>query len=302
MAHGVVEPPAGLDAQIDAYIVHLRVERNLSDHTIDAYTRDLALFVEHVGGLGRSDAREVRAEDVSGFAQSLAARALSSSTQRRRMSSVRGFYRFLRREQGLSELPTEQVDLPKVGRCLPHPVDSTETVRLLAAAEGLRDRVFIALLYGGGLRVSEVVGLDLSQLHLDAGVVRVMGKGSKERIVPIGQVVVDLLRAYLDTDRGRWLKGKQTDAVFPGRSRSGRVSRQAIFLRLKRIALKAGLSHLVSPHKLRHGFATDLVRGGADLRSVQAMLGHADLRTTEVYTAVDETQLRQVYDSAHPRG
>jgi integrase/recombinase XerD len=216
--------------------------------------------------------------------------------------AVRGFYRFLRREGEVSALPTEPIDLPGQARRLPKLVVVEEARQLLAAAgPDLFDQAVVALLYGAGLRVSEVVDLDLSQLHLDAGAVQVVGKGRKERIVPIGGIVAEILRRYLDEERPRRLKGRVLDAVFPGRGKTGRVSRQTVFLRLRKLALAAGLERPISPHVLRHGFATDLVRGGADLRSVQAMLGHADLRTTEVYTHVDDRHLRRTYDGAHPR-
>lgn len=291
-----------LDAQVDGYLLHLKVERDLARNTLQAYARDLARFVEHALAKGRTDARDITADDLADWARGLSGSGLKASSQARMLVTVRGFYRHLRREEEVERLPTEQVDLPKVGRRLPRHVDGDEVIRLLAAAgSDLRDRAVVALLYGGGLRVSEVVDLDLAQLHLDAGVVQVVGKGRKERLVPIGGLVVDVLRAYLEHDRPKRLRGRTLDALFPGRGARGRVSRQAIFIRLRRLAVEAGLEQVISPHALRHGFATDLVRGGADLRSVQAMLGHADLRTTEIYTKVDDGHLRHVYAAAHPR-
>lgn len=293
--------PPSLDAQIDDYLLHLEVERNLARNTLDAYGRDLAAFARFVLERGRDDATTVEAVDVEAWARSLAESGLEPASQARKLVSVRGFYRYLRRERVVERLPTEPVPLPKQGRRLPHGVVIDEARALLAAATELRDEVFVLLLYGAGLRVSEVVGLELSGVHLDAGVLQVVGKGAKERLVPVGPVVIDRLRAYLEGDRPHRLGDRPTDAVFPGRGRTGRVSRQTVFLRLRRLALAAGLERTVSPHDLRHGFATDLVRGGADLRSVQAMLGHADLRTTEIYTHVDDRHLRRAYERGHPR-
>ncbi|MEL6185584.1 MAG: tyrosine recombinase XerC [Myxococcota bacterium] len=286
-----------LDEDVDDFLLHLRVERNLSDRTLDAYARDLASFTRFVDDRGSTLATEVTPDEVSGWVRQLAAEGRAATTQARMLVAVRGFYRYLRRERGLESLPTEAVDLPKTTRKLPRLVDRDGALALLAACgDNLRDRLFVLLLYGVGLRVSEVVDLDIQSLHLDAGALRVVGKGAKERAVPVGPVVVEALRDYLE--HGRSSPG---DALFPGRSRSGRVSRQTIFLRLRRLSLAAGLPAGVSPHKLRHGFATDLLRGGADLRSVQALLGHADLRTTEIYTQVDDKHVQRVYRRTHPR-
>lgn len=293
--------PTELDRQIDGYMLHLKVERGLSRHTLLAYARDLAHFTRHALAWGRSDARQVTPEDVAAWARAIAAEGKKASSQARMLVALRGFYRFLRAERVVDSLPTEPVDLPKQGRRLPKGPDVERVRRLLDAATEPRDAALVALLYGAGLRVSELTELDLSGLHLDAGVVHVVGKGSKARLVPLGPVVAEHVRRYLEGDRPRRLRGRVSDAVFPGRGRNGRISRQTVFLRLRRLALEAGLDAPVNPHALRHGFATDLVLGGADLRSVQAMLGHADLRTTEIYTHVDEGHVRRSYDRAHPR-
>lgn len=296
------EPLPALDVDVDEYLLHLRVERNLAQNTLEAYGRDVAEFVRFVLDRGRTDVSEIATEDVAEWSRTLARGGRRASSQARMLVAVRGFFRWLRKEGRLEALPTESVDLPKAKRPLPRIVDADEAHQLLAACgDDLRDRALVGLLYGAGLRVSEVIGLDLGGLHLEAGVVQVMGKGSKERLVPMGSVVGELCRDYVELARPRHPDAERSERVFPGRSKGGGLSRQTVFLRLRRLALAAGFDRPISPHKLRHGFATDLVRGGADLRSVQAMLGHADLRTTEIYTQVDDEHLRRAYDGAHPR-
>lgn len=296
-------PPAlPLDDELDEYLLHLKVERGLAANTLSAYARDLADFARFVSHRGRNQAADIESSDVADWSQGLARGGRRASTQARMLVSVRGFFRWLEREGLLDALPTAHVDVPKTVRPLPRIVDSDETRRLLTACgDDLRDRALVALLYGAGLRVSEVVGLELGGLHLEAGVVQVMGKGSKERLVPMADIVAESCRRYVESARPQHPEAVRSERLFPGRARGGGLSRQTVFIRLRRLALAAGFDRPISPHKLRHGFATDLVRGGADLRSVQAMLGHADLRTTEIYTQVDDEHLRRAYDSAHPR-
>lgn len=294
------QPP--LHREIDAYLLHLKVERNLAANTLAAYRRDLRSFSCFMVARKRLASSEVSPSDLSAWLHHLVEEGKQASSQTRMLVAVRGLYRQLRRDGKIETVPTEHVDLPKSKAGLPELVDASEAVKLMAAAkDDLRARAFVALLYGGGLRVSEVVDLDLGHLYLDEGVVRVLGKGSKERLVPVGEVVAEVLRDYLQRERARYLRGRSLDALFPGRSAAGRVSRQTVFLRLRQLALEAGLKRGISPHQLRHGFATDLVRGGANLRAVQAMLGHADLKTTQVYTHLDDSHQQKVYRAAHPR-
>jgi len=216
--------------------------------------------------------------------------------------AVRGLYRYLVREGSLEVDPTERLDMPKLGRPLPKVVPHDAVMAMMKAArESARDQVVLALLYGAGLRVSELVKLTLESLYLDEGFVRVRGKGDKERVVPLGPPVVERVKIYLEVERPVALGGRLSDRLLVGRGRDGGTSRQAVFLRLKRLAAEVGLTELPSPHVLRHAFATELLRGGADLRSVQAMLGHANLKTTEIYTHLGDGALRQSYDRAHPR-
>jgi integrase/recombinase XerD len=294
--------PTILDAEIDAYLVHLEVERNLADNTLEAYGRDLADFAGAMIDAGADRATAVTVEQIASWVRSLAEAGLEPSTQARMLVAVRGLYKHLVRERIAVEDPSKMVDLPKPKRRLPEVVTYDEVVALMvAAADNHRDRAIVVLLYGAGLRVSEVVRLELGQIYLDAGLIRALGKGNKERTIPIGDRVVELVRRYIEEDRPARLKERTTDLVFPGRSKTGGLTRQTIFAMLRRLGARADLASKISPHKLRHAFATHLVRGGADLRAVQAMLGHADLRTTEIYTHVDEGHLRATYDRAHPR-
>ena len=218
--------------------------------------------------------------------------------------AARGLFRYACREKLLSHDPADALAMPRPARTLPALLDLDEIKRLMSAADGTtmeRDRALVALLYGAGLRVSELVTLELNGVSLDAGLVRARGKGDKERVVPIGGPVIDILTTYLNSGRPRQVKTRQTPLLFPGRSLSKPLTRQAVFKILRRLALAAGINRDISPHKLRHAFATHLVQGGADLRSVQVMLGHADLRTTEIYTHIDRDHVRRAYNRAHPR-
>ncbi len=291
-----------LDQQIDSYLRHLKVERDLAENTLLAYSRDLTDFAAFVIHQGLTSAQAISSADIAGWVRDLHHNGLKARSQARMLVAVRGLFRYLVRQEILEEDPAQLVDLPKVGSHLPELVDYEEFLLLMQAAQkSPRDQALVILLYGAGLRVSEVINLEVGSVYLDSGLLRVLGKGNKERVVPIGEAIILVLRGYLDQDREKRLKGKVSDMLFPGRSKSGTLSRQAVFLRLRQLARNAGLGRDISPHKLRHGFATDLVRGGADLRSVQMMLGHADLRTTEMYTHVDEKHLRRTYDRTHPR-
>ena len=292
--------PLLIDEQLDAYVCFLKVERGLSRNTLQAYGRDLGDFLGAMVEAGHTDAQQVTARDVAEWARSLARARLARSTQKRMLVAVRGFFRFLVQRFDWPENPTDHIALPKQSQTLPAVIAFEEVERLLNSAP-LRDRALVALWYGAGLRVSEAVHLPLSAMHLDAGLIRVRGKGDKERIVPLGTSAVSIIEAYLHTDRPRRLKGRTSEFLFPGRGKSGALTRQAAFCVLRRLALAAGLSERISPHTLRHAFATHLVQGGADLRSVQTLLGHTDLKTTEIYTHLDDRHVRQTYEQTHPR-
>src|SRR5262245_37191467 len=251
---------------------------------------------------GLTDPKDISSEDISGWVRGLADQGKKARSQARMLVAVRGFFRSLVKNRELDKDPARQVELPRAGRPLPKMITYEDVLELLRAAhKSARDRALIYLLYGAGLRVSEVVHLELGGVYLESGVLRVLGKGSKERVIPIGTPVIAALEEYIGGERVQQLRGRVSDLLFPGRSKSKPLTRQAVFEILRRLARNAGVTRDISPHKLRHGFATDLVRGGADLRSVQVMLGHADLRTTEIYTHVDDEHLRRTYDRTHPR-
>ncbi len=291
-----------LDNEIDAYLTYLRVERSLSNNTLQAYARDLADFAGAMIDAGLLSPQVIEREHVSGWAQALAEAGLKPRSQARMLVAVRGLFRYLVRHERITHDPARLVDLPKVGKRLPKTLSSPEVDALLAiTGPHPRDRAMIILWYGAGLRVSEVVNLSLGAVYLDAGLLRVLGKGNKERVVPISTEVIETLRHYLVEDRPKRLRGQTSDLVFPGRDGQRPYTRQAAFAMIRRVGRAAGVMKDISPHKLRHAFATHLVQGGADLRSVQTMLGHADLRTTEVYTHGDAAHLRKTYDRTHPR-
>jgi integrase/recombinase XerD len=291
-----------LQGWIDVYIDHLRVERALARNTLEAYARDLNALAAQVGG--ETDPRDVAVEAIEALMATNVKRGLGARSSSRQLSALRGFFRFLVRERALGEDPTVLLDRPKLGRRLPRVLSFDEVDRLLAAPDITTDRgklhtAMLHLMYATGLRVSELCGLRLSDLDLQRGVVTARGKGGKHRIVPVGEVALDHTSRYLREVRSRHARPDEK-ALFPS-PRGGHLTRQAFWRIVRRCAVSAGIVPLPSPHKLRHSFATHLLRGGADLRAVQAMLGHADLGTTEIYTHVAQDHIRRAYDKSHPR-
>jgi integrase/recombinase XerD len=295
-----------LDAGIQQFLDHLRVERELSPATLAAYGHDLAGFARFAAGRGLASVRAVRPIDLLDYLAALTAGALSARSQARCLVALRQFFRFLKAERLIEANPTEDIDLPRFGKPLPHFLTIAEVDLLLGAPDrqsdrGARDGAMVELLYATGLRVSELVKLKLKDVNFDAGYLVAFGKGRKERIVPIGEVAVAALRAYVETARPRLIrKGPVPEWLFL--TRLGRsMTRQAFWKLLGAHARAAGIRKAISPHMLRHSFATHLVEHGADLRAVQAMLGHTDIGTTEVYTHVSRGHLRSVYSRFHPR-
>lgn len=295
----------GLDGWIDSYLDHLRVERALAKNTLEAYARDLGEIAAHVDDEAAADVRRIDPTAVLELVVSGSRRGKSARSSARQLSALRGFFRFLVRERAIDTDPTELVERPKLARKLPRVLSYEEVERLLAAppmdtARGVRDSAMIHLLYASGLRVSELCALKLGDLERKVGTVAPLGKGGKRRMVPVGQVALDRIDFYLENVRVH-AKGATTDPHLFLSPRGKRFTRQGVWKLLKAYARGVGIKTLITPHKLRHSFATHLLRGGADLRAVQAMLGHADLGTTEIYTQVAQDHVRTAYDKAHPR-
>jgi integrase/recombinase XerD len=303
--------PGGLEwaRAVDAFLVHLAAERGLARNTLAAYARDLARLVAHLERSGVREPQALRAEHLRGFAQALADAGLAPASRARTLVAARRFARHLLARGVLARDPAEGLQAPRQTRRLPRVLRPAETEALLAAAAddgvlALRDRAMLEVLYGAGLRVSELVGLPLAGVDRRAGFLRVRGKGGRERIVPLGEPALAALDAWLAEGRPKLVRrsGRGTDALFLSR-RGTAMTRQNFFARLRQLARRAGLpAERVSPHVLRHSFATDLLEGGADLRAVQAMLGHADLATTQIYTHVSRQRLRDTVERHHPRG
>ncbi len=290
---------------IDRFSDALWMENGLSENTLAAYRRDLYGLAAWLGEQQLALA-EAGAGDLQDFlaAKYRSGRALRSSA--RLLSSVRRFYRYLVREGRRQDDPTAKIESPKMDRPLPHSLSESEVEALLDAPDiseplGLRDRAMLELLYASGLRVSELVGLSADRINLNQGVVRVLGKGSKERLVPVGDEALLWVQRYSTEARPKLLRDRSSDRLFVSR-KAGGITRQAFWYRIRVYAVRAHIRGHLSPHTLRHAFATHLVNHGADLRVVQMLLGHSDLSTTQIYTHVARERLRQIHQQHHPRG
>jgi integrase/recombinase XerD len=292
-------------ALVERFLDALWLERGLSENTLTAYRSDLqglATWLESEQVELLSAARH----DLLRYLQQRAEQGASPRSSARLLSSIRRFYRYLLRERQISEDPSARIDAPKLGRALPKSLTEEEVERLLAAPDtsksmGLRDRAMLEVLYASGLRVSELVSLSLPQLNLQQGLVKVIGKGNKERLVPLGEEALNWLERYLREARGLMLGTTQSDVLFPGKRKTA-MTRQAFWQLIKRYALQAQISKHLSPHTLRHAFATHLLNHGADLRVVQLLLGHSTLSTTQIYTHVARERLKNLHAQHHPRG
>jgi integrase/recombinase XerD len=288
---------------IDQYLAYLRDVRRMSPNTVESYARDLAALAGYAEARQR-DVASLERRDLEAFVRGLLAGGLSPRSTARAVACIRGFYRFLAVEQGLDASQADDLQAPRAWPSLPKFLDLEAVDRLLAQPDvsrprGVRDKTLIAVLYATGLRVSELVALKLSNLHLEDGYLTCVGKGGKERLVPVGQDATDWLRRYISQARPA-LVARSSPWLFVN-ARGGPLSRVGFWKILKEYGLKAGIRQAISPHVLRHSFATHLLERGADLRAIQMMLGHADLSTTQIYTHVLEARLRAVYDKFHPR-
>jgi integrase/recombinase XerD len=290
---------------IDRFLDAAWMERGLSKNTLSAYRTDLMALARWIARKGRDITAAERA-DVLGFIADRVERGARPRSSARQLSSFRRFFRWLVRERGTGEDPTAQITMPKIGRPLPRSLSEDEVESLLDAPDtsealGHRDRTMLEVLYATGLRVTELVSLRLGQVNLNQGVVRVTGKGGRERLIPLGEESLEWLQQFVAGPREEILLEKQTDFVFPTR-RGDRMTRQAFWHIIKRYTQRAGIEHTLSPHTLRHAFATHLLNHGADLRVVQMLLGHSDLSTTQIYTHVARERLRELHARHHPRG
>jgi integrase/recombinase XerD len=297
-------PP--LDQLADQYLNHLIVEKGLAAKSVEAYAGDLATFLDFLKHQGIEDVTQADTSAILKYVIDLRKGGRSSRTRARHLVTLRGFYQYLHRTHILKINPAKLIDLPKSGLKLPEVLDVDQVARLLDAPDsntpaGLRDAAMLELIYAAGLRVSELINLKVAAVNLEAGFVRVLGKGSKERIVPIGRKAIQGIQAYLTSGRPRQLKDETSHFIFV--ARAGRpMTRQGFWKLLRRYALMAGIRQRVTPHSLRHSFASHLLEGGADLRAVQIMLGHADIATTQIYTHVAQKRLFELHRKFHPRG
>jgi integrase/recombinase XerD len=296
---------AGGPGPIDRFLDAVWMERGLSPNTLAAYRADLTALERWLEEREQTLMAAQRGDVLAFMASRVQAGARPRSTARQ-LSSFRRFYRYLVRDGQLREDPTAQIAMPKVGRSLPRSLTEEEVEALLAAPAvsdplGHRDRTMLEVLYATGLRVSELVNLKLAQVNLNQGVLKIVGKGNRERMIPLGEEAVQWIQQFLQGPRVEILLERQTDFLFPTR-RGDRMTRQAFWHIIKRYARKAGVNKDLSPHTLRHAFATHLLNHGADLRVVQLLLGHSDLSTTQIYTHVAKARLKDVHSQHHPRG
>lgn len=290
---------------IQQYIQYLRLERSYSKHTLDAYCRDLQKLFNYYADNG-IDFRTVTLHDFDLFAGEMRENGISPRSLARILSGVRSFYRFLVLEKEIEQDPTELLESPKIGRPLPQVLSTGEIDDILAQIdmskpEGVRDHCIIEVLYSCGLRISELTELRIYNLFLDEGFIRIMGKGSKERLVPISPRAVKELKIWLDMRKHFDIKRGFEDHVFVSRTRGKSLSRISLFVFIREYAAKAGIKKEISPHVFRHSFATHLLQGGANLRAIQEMLGHESIGTTEIYTNVNSSHLREQLTFHHPR-
>ena len=290
---------------VDRFLDAIWAERGLSENTLKAYRADLLALNQRLEGRKVDLVRVTRADLLEYISWRVDGGAKPRSTARQ-LSSFRRFFRYLLREGVIAEDPTTQIAMPKIGRTLPQSLTEEEVEALLAAPVvsdplGHRDRAMLELLYATGVRVSELINLKLSQVNLNQGVLRIIGKGDRERLIPLGDEAQDWVKKFIDGPRVKILLKRQTEYLFPP-GRGDRMTRQAFWHIIKRYAKKAGIGKKLSPHTVRHAFATHLLNNGADLRVVQLLLGHSDVSTTQIYTHVARERMKELHSRHHPRG
>lgn len=289
------------------YIIYLKIERGLSVNTVTSYKRDIEKYLTFLTEKKITQLDEVSRFEILDFLQTLRQAGAADNSIIRMVSSLRKFHQYLKRESTVADDPMQLIDTPKKASTLPKAISPQAIEQLLEAPDtttplGVRDRTILELMYATGLRISELVNLKLSDMHLTMGFIQTMGKGEKERIIPLGEIASQWLDHYLDGARV-YLQDQSAETseyVFLN-SRGKSLSRQGVWKKVKQLALEAGIDQNVTPHTLRHSFATHLLENGADLRMVQELLGHADISTTQIYTHITKTRLKQVYSDYHPR-
>ena len=291
---------------IDEYLNFLVIEKGASHNTLEAYSRDLNRYSGLIQERGIKEIHEINPDDIIYYLAELKRRGLSANSMNRSLAALRGFYKFLLREKKIEQNPVAEIELAKVWMRLPDTL-SHEEMDLLLSQPGIRidsairDTAMLELMYATGLRVSELISLTTNSINWQVGYLVVQGKGSKERIVPVGQVAYEKVRGYFNEVRPKYLRGTHTNVLFLTKTGQG-MTRQGFWKLVRKYALKAGLQKKVHPHTFRHSFASHLLEGGADLRSVQMMLGHADISTTQIYTHVTREHLKDIHKKYHPRG
>jgi integrase/recombinase XerD len=291
---------------LNRYRNHLIVEKGAARNTLEAYGRDLTRYLSFLECKGLLEAHQVTPEHALEFLVQMKTEGLSANSMNRSLAALRGFYKYLQSEKVLDESPFSNIELAKVWMRLPDTLSQEEMNRILLqpgdqTPSALRDTAMLELLYATGLRISELISLSMGSINWQVGFLIVMGKGSKERVVPIGKTAYDCVRRYVEESRPKLLKTKSTDVLFLNRFGRG-FTRQGLWKIIVGYAKKAGLAKNVHPHTFRHSFATHLLAGGADLRAVQVMLGHADISTTQIYTHVTKERLKEIHSRYHPRG
>lgn len=294
-----------MDRTLQEFIDYLSVEKGLSKNTLESYKRDLCSFCKYLKVCGISTFEETSRNNIVGFLLTLRQAGKATATLSRNLASIRSLYAFLFQERRLTDNPAADLESPKLEKKLPRVLTTQEVDVLLEQPDnlqitGIRDRSMLEVIYATGIRVTELMTLDTGDINLDAGFIRCIGKGSKERIIPVGSMAIRFLGVYLEESRPKLVKHSGEQALFVNQH-GKRLTRQGFWKILKKYARQTGIGKEITPHTMRHSFATHLLENGADLRSVQEMLGHADISTTQIYTQVTKRKLRDVYEKTHPR-
>ena len=289
------------------YLAHIKLEKNLSKNTVSSYKNDITAFISYLKNKGKEDPSIISSNDIGGFFKTLNELGLSGSSSARYFSSLKGFFLYLLKNKYILKNPIEKITAPKIAKRLPGVLDVNEIDKILSAPEvndklGLRDKAILELFYACGTRVSELIDLKVNDLFFDDEIIRVFGKGSKERLIPIGSSAINWVGEYLKKSRPLLMKKSKSENNLFLNSRGSKLSRMGVWKIIDRYVKEAGIEKEVHPHTFRHSFATHLLEGGADLRAVQEMLGHADISTTQIYTHVDRDYIKQIHKQYHPRG